>query len=62
MPWTLEERYKRNILVDDTVDDDGKIAEIGPDSLEIRSLMVDVARNFHSLETLKVNTNKIFRL
>lgn len=52
-PWTPEYRYERN-LMEEITEDDTPIAEITENSLQIRSLMVDIVRNFHTLDTLKV--------
>ena len=57
-PWTPEERFERNRLSNYEPDDLGKIGESkNGDALEMRALMVDIARNFHSLETLKVTSS-----
>jgi len=56
-PWTPLERFQRNDLGEYDIEDD--IGVIGQsengDQLQVRSLMIDIARNFHSLETIKVS-------
>ena len=52
LPWSPEERYERN-LNENEASTDSEIAPVTPDSLEIRALHVDIARNFHGLETLQ---------
>jgi len=53
-PFSPEERFIRNELTNEEPDNGiiGK-SEKG-DAFEIRSLMIDIARNFHSVETIKV--------
>ena len=54
-PWTMKERFDRFYIKNRSALD-GQIGQSRKnDSLEIRSLMIDIARNFYSLETLKVN-------
>ncbi|CBY24075.1 unnamed protein product [Oikopleura dioica] len=52
LPWTPEQRFERN-LNDNEISSDDSIAPIDSESLEIRSLHVDIARNFHGVETLE---------
>ena len=55
-PWSLQERFDRFKLTDYS-EIDGEIGKSkNDDAMMIRSLMVDIARNFHSLDTLKVRT------
>lgn len=54
-PWTMKERFDRFYIKNRSALD-GQIGQSRKnDALEIRSLMIDIARNFYSLETLKVN-------
>ena len=53
-PWSMQERFNRFEISNSTESFDKIGVSKNDDALEIRSLMVDVARNFHSLETLKV--------
>ena len=53
-PFSPEERFERNILMNQEADNEGNIGESEKgDSLEIRSIMIDIARNFHSVHTIK---------
>lgn len=55
LPMSPEYRFDRNHIENTTPDDTGNIGEsVNDDALDIRSLMIDIARNFHSLETIKV--------
>ena len=51
----MKERFDR-FHIKNSAALDGEIGQSrNNDALEIRSLMIDIARNFYSLETLKVN-------
>jgi hypothetical protein len=52
LPWTAEQRYERNLNENGASSDD-IIAPVDSTSLQIRSLHVDIARNFHGVETLE---------
>ena len=52
LPWTPEQRYERNLNKNEASSDDS-IAPVDSESLQIRSLHVDIARNFHGVETLE---------
>ena len=52
LPWTAEQRYERNLNEHGASSDDS-IAPVDSESLPIRSLHVDIARNFHGVETLE---------
>lgn len=55
-PWSLQERFDRFKLTDYS-ELDGEIGKSkNDDAMMIRSLMIDISRNFHSLDTLKVRT------
>ena len=50
VPWTADQRFDRNAkyLTSSNPSSDPIPAENGDTPFEIRSLMIDVARNFHS--------------
>ena len=55
LPFTPEERFDRNKLTNQESNTHRAVGQSeNGNQFDIRSLMIDIARNFHSVETIKV--------
>ena len=54
LPWTAQQRFDRNQMAQIPADlEDKSLPSNGNEPLEIRSLSIDLARNFHSVDMIK---------